>query len=189
MTDDFQIISDIMLRSGAFTAKDAGTTIGTTTLPYTFRPIKAMQYPPYCRRLAFSIARHFLELDIHVVAACSAESILLAAEVARQLEARVVYTISSADNDFTGWFANAELHHGERILLIDSVIVPEHEQRFRAIGAALLAAQARLVGLGAFCNIGNGANFLNTRFIYLLNNEQLLQLSEQLHSSTTVEPA
>lgn len=131
--------------------------------PSTFRLNKICQFPPFCRKVAFEIVSHFLDQDVQVVTTTSPESILLVAEVARQLEARILMPSVHLLPDSSFALQNPfELHSGDRIIVIESVVrekTPVISSLFRTI----LTANARLIGIGSWIDFKSSSRLLNIR--------------------------
>lgn len=105
---------------------------------------KALQFPPFNRSLSYLIARHFLELDIHVVAAASTGAIPAAVEVGRQLEARTIFT---APHDATALYGGFMMHAGERVVILQDLLCDDAE--LENLTRLIRAADARLIGVGS----------------------------------------
>ena len=182
---DYSREREIIERSRCFSFSEQVAGAETYLSPDVVRPLKALQYPPDCRRLAYNIVRHFLELDIHVVAATSVEAILLAAEVSRQLECRIVYTSASRSSTTAKWLGEAILHAGERLLLIDDLLLEENLPRYRNIGKQILAADARLVGIGTLFDFCGGKNLLNIRQVAAIPPDIAEQLAKEIYQQNS----
>ena len=104
---------------------------------------KATQFAPYNRKLCYQIVRHFLELDIHVIVAASVGAIPAAVEVGRQLEARTVF----ADADGSALHEGFELHEGERVVVVEDILLEDSQLAPHA--ALIRRADARLIGIGS----------------------------------------
>lgn len=105
---------------------------------------KALQFPPFNRSLSYLIARHFLELDIHVVAAVSAGAVPAAVEVGRQLEARTIFIDPHDAGRLYGGFM---MHAGERVVIIQDLLGDDAE--LENLTRLIRAADARLIGVGS----------------------------------------
>jgi|GEM_PF-491099 len=109
---------------------------------------KALQFPPFNRKLAFEIVRHFLELDIHVVAAASSESIPAAVEIGRQLEARTIFADPA---DGTRLYDGFMIHAGERVVIVQSLL--RNDQGLEPLKRLVRKADARLIGVGSIVDV------------------------------------
>lgn len=118
---------------------------------------KALQFPPFNRKLSYLIVRHFLELDIHVVAAVSAGAIPAAVEVGRQLEARTIFIDPS---DATSLYGGFMMHAGERVVIVQDVLGSDTE--LEHLTRLIRTADARLIGVGSIVD----ARTARTRFTF-----------------------
>jgi|GEM_PF-3277726 len=135
----------------------------TTNELISFRMNKVCQFPPFCRKIAFEIVSHFLDQDVQVVTTTSPDCILLVAEIARQLEARILMPSLELqpDKPFSLQYP-FELHSGDRIIVIESVVrekTPVISSLFRTI----LTANARLIGIGSWIDFKSSSRLLNIR--------------------------
>lgn len=131
--------------------------------PYEFRLNKICQFPPFCRKIAFEIVQHFLDQDVQAVITTTPDSLLLVAEVARQLEARIlVPSFSSLPNRSFSLQSPFELHSGDRIIIIESVLQTKTEI-ISSLFRTILTANARLVGIGSWIDFKSSSRLLNIR--------------------------
>jgi orotate phosphoribosyltransferase len=131
--------------------------------PHTFRLNKICQFPPFCRKIAFEIVSHFLDQDVQVVTTTSPDGILLVAEVARQLEARILMPSLQLkpESQFSLQYP-FELHSGDRIIVIESVVT-EKTSVIASLFRTILIANARLVGIGSWIDFKSSSRLLNIR--------------------------
>lgn len=129
-----------------------------------FRLVKAMQFPPFCRKIAYEIVKHYLDMDVQLVVACSPDAILFAAEIARQLEARVIFTVQNKNDEKIELYRNFEIHSGDRVVLVDDILT-DSPQNMRTLGRKILSADARLIGVGSVVDISTKPNTFNVRQI------------------------
>ncbi|HYF03092.1 MAG TPA: hypothetical protein VEC36_06940 [Patescibacteria group bacterium] len=129
--------------------------------------VKALQFPPYCRKIAYEIVKHYWDMDIQLVISVRLGGVLLAAEIARQLEARVVYTRSTHIDDEPELLKGFEIHAGDRVLLIDEILTDDI-YHFKTIAKKVLKEDARLVGIGVAIDLSTQPNIMNVRQISAL---------------------
>lgn len=131
--------------------------------PIVLRINKVCQFPPFCRKIAFEIVKHFLDQDVQVVTTTSPDCMLLVAEVARQLEARILMPSLQLqpDNSFS-LQSPFELHSGDRIIIIESVI-KEKTPVIASLFRTILTANARLIGIGSWIDFKSSSRLLNIR--------------------------
>ncbi|MBI3258667.1 MAG: hypothetical protein HYZ54_04195 [Ignavibacteriae bacterium] len=137
----------------------------------TYRVNKALQFPPTNRKFAYEIVKHFLDMDVQLVVAARIGAILFAGEIARQLEARVIFTDGLWENEETVMYPDLEIHSGDRILIVDDVL-SEDLTHLRAISRKILTADARLIGVASVIDITGKHNVLNVRQISVLQISQ-----------------
>ena len=118
-------------------------------------PVKAFQYPPFCRKLAYEIVKHFWDMDVQVVT-----------EIARQLEARLLWR-SSADEVF---YQNLSIHSGDRAIIVDDILMDDIAP-YTSIGREILRQDARLIGIASLIDLTTKKTPLNVRQISVLKRE------------------
>lgn len=126
------------------------------------RPLKVLQFPPFCRKVAFEIVEHFLDMDVQLVAAASVDAIVLAAEIARQLEARMVFSTTPAGADTAVLHPEFSIHAGDRVLVVDTILT-DNPAALRALGRKILAEDARLIGVASLFDISSVTHIFNVR--------------------------
>jgi orotate phosphoribosyltransferase len=128
------------------------------------RPLKALQFPPYCRRIAFEIVDHYLDMDVQLVIAASSEAILLAAEIARQLEARIIFPVTSREHETAVLHPDFSIHSGDRAIMVDTLL-DEFPAGMRSFGRQILKADARLIGIASLFEVNAPSHIFNVRQI------------------------
>lgn len=146
------------LQRGHFELPDG---IHTDTM---IRSVKVMQFPPHCRKMAYEVVKHYWDMDVQLVIAASAESVLFAAEIARQLEARIVFSAQSKREQPTVLFQNFEIHAGDRAILIEDILTDDCAN-MKALARKILMADARLIGVGSLIETAAKATMFNVRQI------------------------
>lgn len=130
---------------------------------FEFRLNKICQFPPFCRKVAFEIVQHFLDQDVQAVITTTPETLLLVAEVARQLEARILLpSFSSTPKSAFSLEPPFQLHSGDRIIIIESVLTTKTEI-ISSLFRTILTANARLVGIGSWIDFKSSSRLLNIR--------------------------
>lgn len=128
------------------------------------RPLKALQFPPYCRKIAFEIVEHYLDMDVQLVIAASSEAILFAAEIARQLEARIIFAITPRGQETAELHPDFSIHAGDRAIMVDTLL--DHAPaNMRSLGRQMLKADARLIGIASLFEVGAPPHIFNVRQI------------------------
>lgn len=148
--------------------------------PNTFRLNKICQFPPFCRKIAFEIVSHFLDQDVQVVTTTSPESILLVAEVARQLEARILMPSLQLlpESQFSLQYP-FEMHSGDRVIIIEAVI-RNKTTAIASLFRAILTANARLVGIGSWIDFKSSSRLLNIRQVSSFRLDDSADVDEDL---------
>ena len=154
------LISCGALRTGEFQLQD-----GSIVDEWYF-PVKAFQYPPLCRKLAFEIVNHFLDMDVQVVIAARIGAIPFATEIARQLEARLLWS----DHGGSVFYPELAIHSGDRAIIIDDILMDDI-QPYKQVGREILQQDARLIGIGALIDLSMRKTPLNVRQISVLKRE------------------
>ncbi len=126
------------------------------------RPLKVLQFPPFCRKVAFELVEHFLDIDAQVVVAASVDAILLAAEMARQLEARVVFATTPAGADTAALHPDFAIHSGDRVVMVDTLLT-DNPAALRSLGRRILMEDARLIGVASLFDTSTAAHIFNVR--------------------------
>ena len=132
-----------------------------------FRVNKALQFPPTNRKFAYEIVKHFVDMDVQLVIAARTGAILFAGEIARQLEARVIFTEGLWSNEEMSLYPGLEIHSGDRILIVEDVL-SDDLAHLRAISRKILTADARLIGVASVIDATGKHSVLNVRQISVI---------------------
>lgn len=132
-----------------------------------YRINKALQFPPTNRKFAHEIVKHFWDMDVQLVIAARIGAILFASEIARQLEARVIFTDGLWGSEEISLYPSLEIHSGDRILLVDDVLSGDLGH-LRAISRKILTADARLIGVASVIDATGKHSVLNVRQISVI---------------------
>ena len=133
----------------------------------SFRVNKALQFPPTNRKFAYEIVKHFWDMDVQLIVAARIGAILFANEIARQLEARVIFTEGLWANENMNLYPDLEIHSGDRILIVDDILSNELSH-LRSISRKILTADARLIGVASVIDTTGKHNVLNVRQISVI---------------------
>lgn len=144
-----------------------------------YAPAKAFQYPPLCRKLSYEIVKHFWDMDVQVVISARIGSLPFAAEIARQLEARLLWR-GRTDSVFYDTLA---IHSGDRAIIVDDILMDDITP-YKAIGREILTQDARLIGIASLIDLTSRKTPLNVRQISVLKREMQEITSE---SPTIIE--
>lgn len=131
------------------------------------RPLKVLQFPPHCRKVAFEIVQHYLDMDVQLVIAANPNAVLFAAEIARQLEARIVFSVASDTSNTAVLHRDFAIHSGDRAIMVDNILTNE-PTAMRALGRKILMADARLIGIASLFDTSTAAHVFNVRQITAL---------------------
>jgi len=129
-------------------------------------PAKAFQYPPLCRKLAYEIVKHFWDMDVQVVIASRVGALPFAAEIARQLEARLLWR----SNEDLVFYPNLAIHSGDRAVIVDDILMDDITP-YKSIGREILTQDARLIGIASLIDLTTKKTPLNVRQISVLKRE------------------
>jgi orotate phosphoribosyltransferase len=129
-------------------------------------PVKAFQYPLLCRKLAYEIVKHFWDMDVQVVISTRVGALPFASEIARQLEARLLWR-STEDTVF---YPNLAIHSGDRAIIIDDILQDDITP-YKTIGREILNQDARLIGIASLIDLTTRKTPLNVRQISVLKRE------------------
>ena len=171
-------IEDLLESSGAMAAGHFVMADGRHT-DRLLRPVKILQFPPYCRKAAYEIVKHYWDMDVQLVVAAEAGAILFAAEIARQLEARIVYSLAELD-DPAAEFELREgfsMHPGDRIMLVDTIRTADYPH-LRALGRRILQNDARLIGTSTMFDVSGEGTMMGARQISVLRTERSIWPAE-----------
>jgi adenine/guanine phosphoribosyltransferase-like PRPP-binding protein len=129
-------------------------------------PVKAFQYPPLCRKLAYEIVKHFWDMDVQVVIASRVGALPFATEIARQLEARLLWR----SNEDSVFYPNLAIHSGDRAIIVDDILLDDITP-YKSIGREILTQDARLIGIASLIDLTTKKTPLNVRQISVLKRE------------------
>jgi orotate phosphoribosyltransferase len=131
-----------------------------------FSPAKAFQFPPTCRKLAYEIVKHFWDIDPQVIIACRIGALPFAAEIARQLEARLLWLMPGSEL----LYQSLELHSGDRVVLIDDILTDDISL-YKPMIREILRVDARLIGMASLIDLTSRKTPMNVRQISVLKRE------------------
>ena len=134
-----------------------------------FSPAKVFQFPPTCRKLAYEIVKHFWDIDPQVIIACRIGAIPFAAEIARQLEARLLWLMPGSES----LYQSLELHSGDRVVLIDDILTDDISL-YKPMLRQILRVDARLIGMASLIDLTSKKTSMNVRQISVLKREKHL---------------
>ncbi len=119
---------------------------------FYFEKFRILEHPPVCETFAGELAKHFSSYDITVVCGPTTGGVIVAYEVARQLNARCVV----AERNETGRCIRRgfRLSQSDRVLLVDDVMTTGGS--IRETLAALAEHPAPVVGIGVFIDRSTG---------------------------------
>ncbi len=129
-------------------------------------PVKAFQYPPLCRKLAYEIVKHFWDMDVQVVISTRIGALPFATEISRQLEARLLWR---ADMEQV-FYPNLAIHSGDRAIIVDDILMDDITP-YKSIGREILTQDARLIGIASLIDLTTKKTPLNVRQISVLKRE------------------
>ena len=129
-------------------------------------PVKAFQYPPLCRKLAYEVVKHFWDMDVQVVISTRIGALPFATEIARQLEARLLWR--SGEHEV--FYPNLAIHSGDRAIIIDDILMDDITP-YKTIGREILNQDARLSGIASLIDLTTKKTPLNVRQISVLKRE------------------
>lgn len=132
-------------------------------------PVKAFQYPPLCRKLAYEIVKHFWDMDVQVVIATRIGALPFATEIARQLEARLLWR----SDEQSVFYPNLAIHSGDRAIIVDDILMDDITP-YKSIGREILIQDARLIGIASLIDLTTKKTPLNVRQISVLKREVLI---------------
>jgi len=113
--------------------------------PVYWEKFRVLQFPHYTEQLCRLIADHFREQQIQVVAGPTTTGIVLAHEVARQMEARCIFAEKEGSGERT-IKRGITLQAGERVLVVDDVLTTGGS--IQEVISAINRLDGRVVGVG-----------------------------------------
>ncbi len=113
--------------------------------PVYWEKFQVLQYPNYTEQLCRMIAAHFQKQGVQVVAGPTTGGIILAFEVARQLEVRGIFAekTGSGERAFRRGF---NIDPGERVLIVDDILTTGGS--IREVMAAVSGKGGTIIGIG-----------------------------------------
>jgi len=135
---------EIFRKSGAILEGHFLLTSGLHS-PIYWEKFRVLQYPDYTEQLCRLISSHFAQQKIQVVAGPTTGGIILAYEVARQLEVRGIFAEKEGAQDrvFRRGFS---ISPGERVLIVDDVLTTGSS--IRQVIAAVTKLSGIVIGIG-----------------------------------------
>ena len=112
--------------------------------PVYWEKFRILQYPEYVSRLCGMIARHFRNYPIDLVAGPVTGGIILAFEVARQLDKRAIY--AEKEGDIKTFRRGAVIYPGDQILIVDDVMTAGGS--INEVITAVNERHGKIVGVG-----------------------------------------
>lgn len=113
--------------------------------PLYWEKFQVLQFPDYTGQLCHMIAHHYREQEVQVVAGPTTGGVILAYEVARQLEVRGIF----AEKEKTGERAfrrGFNINPGERVLIVDDILTTGGS--IREVISAVNKLGGRIIGMG-----------------------------------------
>jgi orotate phosphoribosyltransferase len=132
-----------------------------------YSPAKAFQFPPTCRKLAYEIVKHYWDIDPQVIIACRIGALPFAAEIARQLEARLLWLMPGSET----FYHSLALHSGDRVVLTDDILTDDISL-YKPIIREILRVDARLIGISSLIDLTTKKTPMNVRQISVLKREE-----------------
>jgi len=117
--------------------------------PVYWEKFRVLQFPNYTEQLCRMITTHFLKQKIQVVAGPTTGGIILAFEVARQLEVRGIFAEKegATGRAFRRGFS---INPGERVLIVDDILTTGGS--IREVMTAVTNQGGIVVGVGVLVN-------------------------------------
>ncbi|MFC2066057.1 orotate phosphoribosyltransferase [Chloroflexota bacterium] len=113
--------------------------------PIYWEKFRILQFPSYTEQLCHMIADHFRGQKIDVVAGPTTGGIILAHEVARQLEIRSIFAEKEAAGE-RAFRRGSGLNPGERVLVVDDVLTTGGS--IREVLSAVDKLDGKVLGIG-----------------------------------------
>lgn len=112
--------------------------------PVYWEKFKVLQYPRYTTELCSLIADYFKKDNVQVVAGPTTGGIILAYEVARQLNVRGIFAEKEGDKrEFRRGFS---INPGERVLIVDDILTTGNS--IIEVMEAVNRLQGEIIGIG-----------------------------------------
>jgi orotate phosphoribosyltransferase len=104
-----------------------------------------LQFPDYTQQLCGMIADHFREQKVQLVAGPTTGGIILAFEVARQLEVRGIFAEKEGEKE-RAFRRDFTVTPGERVLIVDDILTTGSS--IREVMAAVKRRGGKTIGIG-----------------------------------------
>jgi orotate phosphoribosyltransferase len=114
--------------------------------PVYWEKFQVLQYPQYTQELCRLIADHFRDQNIQVVAGPTTGGVILAFEVAKQLNVRGIFAEKKEGSSGRAFRRGFTIASGERVLLVDDILTTGGSVQ-EMIGA-VNQFQGNIVGIG-----------------------------------------
>ena len=137
-------VEEIFEKSGAVLKGHFLLTSGLHS-PIYWEKFRVLQYPKYTEQLCRMIADHFRDKKVQVVAGPTTGGVILAYEVARQLDARSIFAEREGKTD-RAFKRGFRIEPGERVLIVDDVVTTGGS--IRQVINAVNKAGGKIVGIG-----------------------------------------
>ncbi|MBI2427968.1 MAG: orotate phosphoribosyltransferase [Ignavibacteriales bacterium] len=128
--------------------------------PHYFQCAKVLQYPKYLHLLAGDIAKHYEYSEVELVISPAIGGIVVGTEVGRVLGARTIF--GERENGAMKMRRGFEIKKGERVLVVEDVVTTGGS--VDEICKLVLAAEAKLVGVGCIVDRSNGKAKFDSKF-------------------------
>ena len=136
-------IEEIFEKSGAILRGHFLLTSGLHS-PIYWEKFRVLQFPSYTEQLCGMIATHFREQAVQLVAGPTIGGVILAFEVAKQLDVRSIFAEKEgAERTFRRGFS---INPGERILIVDDILTTGSS--IREVMTAVTKLDGKVIGIG-----------------------------------------
>ena len=114
--------------------------------PIYWEKFQVLQYPEYTQQLCGMIAQHFHDKNVQVVAGPTTGGVILAYDVARQLNVRGIFAEKTEGSNSRTFRRGFTISPGERVLLVDDILTTGGS--IQETIAPIKQAGGLLVGIG-----------------------------------------
>jgi orotate phosphoribosyltransferase len=128
--------------------------------PHYFQCAKVLQYPKYLHLLAGDIASHYEYSEVELVISPAVGGIVVGTEVGRVLGVRTIF--AEREEGAMKIRRGFEIRKGERVLIVEDVVTTGGS--VDEIIGLVLAAEAKMVGVGCIVDRSNGKANFNAKF-------------------------